>query len=302
VDDRSTTLSAWLSDQQRGIRLLEVDLRGLTGSPLVGRRVRLDFDTKLAFVGDESYAKTHPVFDLWGEVTVSRDRTAPPRSLGRLRLKEPAFVMPSTPEAGPWMRRLELRLELNQRQLDEIEELRAGGGLVFSINLDGLGHLSGGVGRLTPSNNFLYYEASQSDWIRLLDQVQYGRYVAIEVALPQPGELGGDLAIAAKSLEEAIEALRRGADEEAVADCRDALEALIRDAGGKPQSPIGDHGLTKDERFTYVQYAAHRVTHLAHHPNDPTASGGVGSVSWDRADAQAVIAMLAALIRRAART
>jgi hypothetical protein len=297
VDERSTTLSARLTDEPRDIRLVEIDLRGLNSSPLVGRRVRLDFQTKLAFVGADIYSKDHPVFDIWAEVTVSKDRSAPPHQLGRLRLSEPAFVVPNANEGGSWTRSVQLRLEVDQRQLDEIEELRAGGGLSFSLALDGLIYLPSIVGRLNPASQ-LFYQVSQSDWVRLLDQVQYGRYVTIEVAIPSAGEMRGELVIAANALREATEALSRGADEEAVADCRDAFDALTRLMGVRPQAGFGDQSLSKDERFVYVQRALLNLAHPAHHPNDPAASAGAGSVRWDRADAQAVIAMLAALIRR----
>jgi hypothetical protein len=277
---------------------VEVDLRGLTGSPMLGRRFRFDFQTKLAFLGGETYSKDKPVFDLWAEITVSKERGAPPRELGRIRLNDPAFVTPNANEINSWTRQAWLRLELDHRQLDEIEELRAGGGVWFSFNLDGIIYLSGVVERLNPASQ-VFYEVSQSDWVKLLDQVQYGKYVMIEVALPRPGALGGELATAAEALREATEALRRGEDEEAVADCRDALEALIRWAGGKPRPQFGDQNLTKDERFVYAQVALQKVAHLAHHPRDKAATGGLPRVSWDRADAQAVIAMVAALIRRA---
>jgi len=298
VDNRSTILSARVTDAPRDTKLIEVDLRGLSGVPLLGRRVRLDFDTKLTFAGGDTYSKLHPSFDLWAEVTVSKEHGSPPRQLGALRLSEPAFVVPNANDAGSWTRSARLRLELDHRQLDDIEEVRSGGGLLFSLALDGVIHLPDVTGRLYPSNNSIWYEVGQSDWIRLLAQVQYGTYITIEVALPKPGKVGGDLAAAADALQQATEALRRGADEEAVADCRDAFEALVRLAGGTPQTKFGDQSLIKDERFVYVAKALHNVAHLAHHPRDKAATGGAGKVNWDRADAEAAIAVLAALIRR----
>ena len=301
MDHRSTTLSTRLNDELRDIRLVDVDLRGLTGSSIVGRRVRLDFITKLAFTGEDSLAKAHPMFDLCGEVTVCKEHGAPPRPLGRLHLREPAFVPSNLGDLRSWTpQHIPLRLELDQRQMDEIEELRAGGGLGFWINLEGVVHVHGVVSKLNPSSGQLFYEVGQSDWIKLLNQMQYGRYMTIEVPLPQAGELGGELATAAEALHEATDAFRRGEDEETVADCRDALEALIRWEGGKPQAQFGDQSLTKDERFIYAQVALQKVAHLAHHPRDKTATGGLPRVPWNRADAEAIIAIVAALIRRAA--
>ncbi len=295
-------MSARLTDEPRDTRLLEVDLRGLRGHPLVGRRVRLIFDTKLTFAGDPTLAKANPMFELWGEVMVSREPNSPQRQLGRMQLAEPVFVLPERDGGRYYVPRAELRLELDSRQLDEIEELRAGGGVAFLISLDGLVHVSGSTVRLNTNPGHIQYEASQSEWIKLLAQVEYGRYLTIEVELPRPRELHGELATAAESLVEAVEALGRGADEEAVADCREAFQALIRAAGGKPNAGLGDHGLTKDERFTYVDLALLNVANLAHHPNDKAATSGGDPIRWDRPDAQAVIATLASLIRRAQRS
>jgi hypothetical protein len=83
-----------------------------------------------------------------------------------------------------------------------------------------------------------------------------------------------------------------------VADCRPGLEALEEADKGKFSLKPWDRAASKEERFYWVQRSLLSVAHGAHHPNDPalTATEG-GRVRWEREDAEAVMAILAALIR-----
>lgn len=94
-------------------------------------------------------------------------------------------------------------------------------------------------------------------------------------------------------------AFRRGDYEEAVADCRPALEALRDAVNGEFNLKPGDASAGKDERFYWVQQSLLRVVHLAHHPNDQTGRDEgptAPAARWHRVDAEAAISTLAALI------
>lgn len=203
----------------------------------------------------------------------------------------------------PWMRAVDrLTLDLDHRQLDEIEKKRQGGPLFLWFALGGLVYHEGKVASLYPANNQVTYEVSQSDWIKLLNQLEYGTYVTIEVPLERPSGLTGEIQKAAQALQEAVAAFRRGDYEEAVADCRPGLDALGLADDGKFTLKPWDQTASKDERFYWMRRALLSVTHLAHHPSGPRAVTSVsvpsGPIRWERADAEAAIAMLGTLIRQ----
>jgi hypothetical protein len=195
-----------------------------------------------------------------------------------------------------------LTLDLDHRQLDEIEKKRQGGPLFLWFALGGLVYHEGKVASLYPANNQVTYEVSQSDWIKLLNQLEYGTYVTIEVPLERPSGLTGEIQKAAQALQEAVAAFRRGDYEEAVADCRPGLDALGLADDGKFTLKPWDQTASKDERFYWMRRALLSVTHLAHHPSGPRAVTSVsvpsGPIRWERADAEAAIAMLGTLIRQ----
>jgi len=116
--------------------------------------------------------------------------------------------------------------------------------------------------------------------------------------LTSPNGLTGPARKAAQALQEAQTAFRRGDYEEAVADCRPGIEALEAADKGKFSLKPWDRTAGKEERFYWVQRSLLGIAHVAHHPNDPalTATEGLRP-RWGREDAEATIAILAALIR-----
>ena len=192
-----------------------------------------------------------------------------------------------------------MTLDLDHRQLEEIEQKRRGGPLTFTFLVDGIVQRDGRIGRLYAANNQLTYDVSESEWIRLLGQLGYGSYVTIEVPITSPNGLTGAVQQAARALQEAQAAFLRGDYEEAVADCRPGLEALEAADKGTFSLKPWDRAASKDERFYWVQRSLLSVVHVAHHPNDPALSTAQGSrPRWGREDAEATIAILAALIRQ----
>ena len=164
--------------------LLEIDLRGLMGQSWLGDRCQLQFETKILFVAQGRFRETPSMIELWAEMMVGReDQSASPRRLGRAVLSEPApFAPPDTQiqrqTNDPWVRHSDrLVVDLDYRQLDEIEEMRRGEALAFWCSLGGLVHHKGEVARLQPANHRLRYRVGESDWVGLLSQMGYGRYL-----------------------------------------------------------------------------------------------------------------------------
>lgn len=305
MNNRDTILSAQFPPATTTEPFLELDLRDMYTDVRLGRRGQLQVMTKLVFKAKDEYRKDQSVFQLWADVRV-QGQDGVPSSIGRAVIPEPVFFGPPSPNSSapghydPWMRAVDrLRLDLDHRQLEEIEQKRRGGPLMFTFLIGGTVQHRGRIVLLYPSNHQLTYDVSESEWIRLLGQLMYGTYVTVEVPLTNPNGLTGKVQHAAQALQQAQAALLRGDYEEAVADCRPGLEALELADKGKFSLKPWDQTASKEERFHWIQRSLLSVTHTAHHPNDPALAAVEGGRSrWERADAEAAIAILAALIRR----
>jgi hypothetical protein len=305
MNNRDTLLSAQFPPSTSTEPFLELDLRDINTNVLLGRHGQLQVITKLVFKAGDEYRKDQSVFQFWADVRV-QGQDGVQWGLGRAVIPEPVFFGPPSENGfapvhhDPWTRAIDrLTLDLDHRQLEEIEQKRRGGPLTFTFLVGGTVQHSGRIGLLYPANHQLTYDVSASDWIRLLGQLGYGTYVTIEVPMTTPNEVSGQVQQATRALQEAQAALLRGDYEEAVADCRPGLEALEQADKGKFNLKPWDHAASKEERFHCVQRSLLSVSHAAHHPNDLALATTAGSrARWERADAEAAITILAALIRQ----
>jgi hypothetical protein len=305
MNNRDTLLSAQFAPAITNDSFLELDLRDVYTNVLLGRRGQLQFMTKLVFKAEDEYRKDQSVFWLWADMRV-QGQDGVPWDLGRARIPDPVFFGPASADRfasthrDPWTRVVDrLTLDLDYRQLDEIEAKRQGGPLTFTFTVGGTVQHSGKIGLLYPANHQLTYDVSESEWIKLLGQLNYGTYMTIEVPLTSPNGLTGDVRKAALALAQAQAAFLRGDYEEAVADCRPGVEALLDTDKGKFNLNPWDRAASKDERFHWTQKGLLSATHLAHHPNDVPSGdeAPAAKARWEHSDAEAVISLLAALIR-----
>ncbi len=305
MNNRDTILSAQFPPETTTEPFLELDLRDIYTDVRLGRRGQLQVVSKLVFKARDDYRKDQTVFRLWADVRV-QGQDGVPWSVGRAIIPEPVFFGPPSASSftpahyDPWMRAIDrLTLDLDHRQLDEIEQKRRGGPLTFAFLVGGTVQHGGRIGVLYAANNQLTYDVSASDWIRLLGQLGYGTYVTVEVPLTGASGFTKEVQQAAQALQEAKAALLRGDYEEAIADCRPGIEALEAADKGKFSLKPWDQTAGKQERFRWVQRSLLSLTHVAHHPNDPALAATEGGRSrWERADAEAAITILAALIRQ----
>jgi hypothetical protein len=303
MDSRDAQLSARLHPSDDEVRFLELDLREVNGSPQLGARGQLRFTTKLVFKAEDAYREQRSVFMLWADIEVAASEVTGRANLGRALMLDPVIFdgrQQMTTRGDPWTRAFDtLTLDLDHRQIDEIERIRDGGRLVFMLRPGGLIHHAGQIATLHPSNHTLTYEINTSAWIQILVQLCYETsYLTIQIPIVSSSDSIGELGEPATALQAAIEAFRRGDYSDAIADCRPALDAF-RDADqGQFNLKPWDTSAARDERFYWVQQALRHLTHLAHHPTAAAAGGVNGqSIRWRRAEAEAVIALLAALIR-----
>lgn len=306
MDNRDTTLCARFPPDAQERPFLELDLREFFAGPLLGRRGQLQVTTKLAFKAADAYRKDQSVFWLWADVQVmTGPNNLPLPSLGRAVLPEPVFFRSDDEGTGtnhdPWTRSTDrLVLDLDHRQLDEIERHRKGSSLTFTFTAGGIVQHGGQVARLYPNPYALTYEVGASKWVELLTQLGYGTYLTFEVPLTPADGLTGEVRHAAEALQEALAAFRRGDYEEAVADCRPGLDAIREVDKDRFSLKPWDQNASRAERFYWIERSLLSVTHLAHHPNDRAAADDVDAAEPTRptrTDAEAVIAMLATLIR-----
>lgn len=305
MDIRDTLLSGLFPPDRTEQPFVEADLRSLSGSRGVGRRGQLTFMTKLVFKAPDAYRQDQSVLWLWATIRAMGPDQVPLPDLGRAVIPEPIVFAPSSNEGGhradPWTRTHDqLTLDLNFQQLDEIERKRQGGSLTFVIKFGGIAYYGARFGTLYPDNQTLMYQVGSSDWQQILNQLEYGNFLNVEIPFIAPSGITDPLRQAAEALQQSLIAFRRGDYEEAVADCRPGLDALEENDRGRFNLKPWDRAAVKDERVYWVQHALRHLTHLAHHPNDPVAVGdGVSAHDrWSRTDAEAVIGLLAAVIRQ----
>ncbi len=304
MDIRDTLLSArFLPAKEEPF--VEADLRSLSGSRLLGHRGKLEFATKLAFKASDAFRQDQSAFRLWADIQAQGPDQVMLPDLGRAVIPDPVIFAPrsgdGTRRADPWTRAHDrLTLELDFQQLDEIERQRAGGSLTFVIKMGGVAYYGAKVGTLYPDNHTLMYQVGSSDWQQVLNQLGYGTYLNVEIPFVAPNGLTGPLGQAAESLQQSLTAFRRGDYEEAVADCRPGLDALEESDRGRFSLKPWSSDASKDQRLYRIQHSLRSLTHLAHHPNDPAVATDEAPTHarWSRADAEAVIGVLAALKRQ----
>jgi hypothetical protein len=159
---------------------------------------------------------------------------------------------------------------LAPQALEAIEKGRAGGGVGLQLKVQA--EISVGT-NVDAVFDDVRCHIAQSDWLRVLEEVGYGRTLLFEV--PVPRSLGAEGNSVMASLAAAKRAFIEGRYGESVAACRSVLEGLtqclgqgddmrkVRDAVGQ-----GRRELTVLERELRLRSVALEYAHLAHHPSE----------------------------------
>jgi len=200
----------------------------------------------------------------------------------------------------------ELVLGLSDSQLVALDAERQDDRLQLIVNLAGtLIHVPPDV----PPNveTQLPLSVSRETWLRSLDQI--GKEVGILIRVPSPltdkgGGVplaAGDPAIASKAqatarLRQARTEISDGQYENSVATCRlvlDSLGLLAPLPGARAVFAKVTSTRTQAERWAAVQHDLHSLLSGAHHDDSLTRG-----FTWDRSDAEAVLAMVSCLVMR----
>ena len=171
---------------------------------------------------------------------------------------------------------LQLTLDISDRQLQLIESRRTEGGLQFNISLSGYA-MQNGQYVVIPDSQFTH-NVSQSDWPGLLRDVGYGKFLLLELEVPdqeahpelasamdyfvqaQQRYAEGEPRLTVESLRQALAALvgKKADDEEQEADIEDAFKTLRKQSR--------DVRVAYEPRLEQVRKAAKFMADLGAHP------------------------------------
>jgi hypothetical protein len=191
--------------------------------------------------------------------------------------------------------------DLSLRQLQAIEDLRQGKGLTIGISIfmTCWGKLHGGTGLLRASSGHLSHQVNQGAWIEVLNELGYRKIMLLEI--PELAEsLAPELTEAVAYIGKAQQALHRGEYREAVGCCRDVLESLSTAMDDNEVQDTEFQAFFKDvrskdkaARLRLVRRAMKILSHPARHADEVATQ-----IEWNRADAMALITMIAALLQQ----
>lgn len=296
-------------DSYHGYSTLDIHPGRLIGRPGLGF-YRLGFIPRFVLEGKRiGTNSTHPasyVHEITAEIYV-RNNSQPGYLLGVAYPESPLVLtlQPNKSEALPVF-----YLELDRIRLEAIESLRGGGDLWFRARWFGVVEGIHGPASLQDSGN-VELHANQSTWLAALRDMEYRATMLLEIPIPDD--------LDHPTLKEAIHYLRAaeqdhriGHSDDAIGDCRKALEALseavfeaeaVRKArqmymrapkdSGASEEGGGREDMTIDQRFFAVYDALRHVTNLAPHAPPP----GPG-YQFSRKDAAIVIAVTSVLVSR----
>jgi len=182
-----------------------------------------------------------------------------------------------------------LEIELDAKRIDAIEHIRLGENLTFLIEL----YATANRGELSQPLYQMPYQLviSQSDWIKILENIGYRKTLLIEIPVPT-GETNPALTEATKHLANAQKQMLLGHYREAVSACRDVLESLNRSINDDAEPASTKKKRDKRERFLAIRASLHDLTHAAKHVDDITSL-----IEWNLADARASISLAATLLQ-----
>ncbi|MCZ6691813.1 MAG: hypothetical protein O7H41_19680 [Planctomycetota bacterium] len=210
--------------------------------------------------------------------------------LGRTSAEQ--HELPISGKGGVQKMRLSICFRLNERSLEEIESARAGGSMQMELALSGIIHARTGHYGVTERCSI---PMKKGRWADILGEMEYVDHVLLEVSMGG----GNPFRKSAKYLEKARMQVHRAEYRDAVATCRDALEAasavLSKEDGSlsKEMDEMKDRNKWgKGHRLLHFRRAIKVLVAPAKHADDVSAE-----IPWSREDANAVIAMVASILQ-----
>lgn len=194
-------------------------------------------------------------------------------------------------------------IDLGAAQIEIIENLRKGGDLWFALTISGVVDVDGHHDPHEVTNRLhVDLHVNQKTWIDVLKQMEYGQFMLFEIPVPS-SEASEELGEALTYLEKAREHFWRGHYDEAVANCRKALEELTNGLGDKIELDKSKNsyfenrelreGMPIESRFLFLREVTRHITHPAAHAGQST-----NGAAFDRKDATFVLSTTAIILSR----
>ncbi len=229
--------------------------------------------------------------EMRAEISISVDR----KSFEFLGHANPE--VPQTFENSHYPIRLNLLFDLNlsAQQLFAIEEFREGNGLAFKINLTGK---TKGKSGTCVAQDVIDYNATLSDWSKILEQLGYADILVVGIQLPRIAD-SSQLRPAIEWIRQAHGCLLNGQYSDVVGKCRMALDSLQTILDDRSDTNLAvekfynkqKRMMSKTERELLISEVVRHYTHPAHHVE------GNGQSEWySRSDATFILALAAATI------
>ena len=213
--------------------------------------------------------------------------------VGRGKAGRAAFPIRSSKNL--WEGSVTIEFEFDRRRLEAIEVLRAGGGLVFTMSIEGMGYSADGPRTSKCLTENVNHVLNRGTWVEVLQQVGYSDIDLIE--LPSLGE--GSLTHASREhLQNVQRFISEGYYREAVGACRDAIEAMsqtmlsVDKSFEKERNEKNPDDWSKGARLLGIRKALLKLCHPSRHADERAAH-----IDWTRDDAVAVAWQVVALLR-----
>lgn len=276
-------------------RRVRVDIEDVWLRPgFGGHEVRFQIKTQAPWLPDDS---PDSVEVLTIHACIDASNGSNPRPLGHAALTCLVRRFPSTQH---------LCFVITDEQLLGLEVMRGQGGIDFQLDLNAT--LSDrDESRLRWTATQARHMIMPPRWLELLDQVGAGATITIRVPSPLTDAAPDGVGVApdspsasqaARRLREARRLLRDGNFEACVQTCRsvlDNLKDLAPPASANELKSAAPASRTQGQRWSALFHDLYSLTSGANHDDEVTRT-----FTWSRADAQAALAMAAALLARVA--
>lgn len=282
--------------------------QSFSGEKGLGRYVRLVFGVEIGLIATPKENNVGaPILDAepvaLHSVNASVTVKTPQHSgihVGRAYTKAPVHAVTC---AYNRQNHLALFVDLAPEQVEALEEIRGGqGGLEFTLAINAVTERRG---NRTEADDALTFAVNQSDWLKVLEQIGYGRFFLFEIPFPAAASEDTDYGT---QLRKAHEHARLGQYDEAVSDCRAALACYSKAKDISSTITQSEHAfcgkknetqtnaeaprnaMLKEARFLFLYRAAKHLTDTPSHPE------GKPPQPFTRSQAISVLAVVAALL------
>jgi len=183
--------------------------------------------------------------------------------------------------------------ELDAARIQAIEAARMGRDLRLQLHINGMA-ITPGLRAPERIRAKIQHEATQSDWVRVLDGMGYRKTLLLEVPMP-PADAPEQLRQVVEHLWHAQDSMMHGRYRESVGACRDVLESMdVALVDANTTAPGDQRTWDKATRVRQVRRALKVLTHPARHADEVSTQH-----EWGPEDAASIVTATAALLRLA---